>query len=334
MLRATSAAELVQRMHTCGAVAMSKALPTELIRSLSVGVGDVMRPILESRKRVCRLLASAAVERANATDGDLWELHADTLASEPIVTAYSDYQERSSGRIDFGLPWQPPFNDSELVADPHVLPLLYGMMGEDVELKAVRVVYALSGAPVQQFHRDGNDLFPEVEVEVRHQPGRHQPAYAANVFVPLIDMDNAGAGPTEFIFGSHGHRRPINATINAAHATLVGTFRTAAGVSDCRVVHRGLEHTLDTPRPMLMLIYGRRWWEDNHNYEKLDYMAGRESPAFARAIREKQCYSGDESKTLLLRRHRAADADPSERRRASFRRFVHSTFQWGGCALD
>ena len=314
---------LAEVMRACGVVGLQDALPRELIADLSVAVDSLMVPILESRETMCRILTAA--EKANVSDAEVWEHYEHSLSSEPLVTAYTDYHERSAGRIDFALPWRSPFDDSALVANSRVLPLLHNILGPGVELKALRVVYALPDAPAQSFHRDGGHLFPEVEA-------RDQPPYAANLFIPLIDMDDADAGPTEFEFGSHKHARDVNAQIGP-----LGAFRAAAGtavVSDYRVVHRGLAHSLERPRPIVMLIYGRSWWEDRDNYEKFEYMKAVETRAFERALKEKQCYGGEKDKVLLLRRHHAAGATLRERLRASFDRFVHDTFKQGGCELE
>lgn len=105
--------------------------------------------------------------------------------------------------------------------------------------------------------------------------GVHLPAYALNVFVPLVDLVDEN-GPTEFTLGSHMWGSVWADDEEAEEIFTGGGFRDevmrnvsrgSAYIADYRTIHRGTMNRSPHPRPVLMLIYGRRWWKDSTNYE-------------------------------------------------------------------
>mmetsp|Transcript_8693 Transcript_8693/g.27629 ORF Transcript_8693/g.27629 Transcript_8693/m.27629 type:complete len:432 (-) Transcript_8693:57-1352(-) len=293
---------LVHTMRRCGVVAVSPGVRPERIAELRVALDDeIMAPIVESRRRVRGAIRRALA--ANRTLEQIVRgAGGEQLCAEPVLASGAKYKERSPGRIDYMLPWQAPFNRTWLTVNPLVLPIISALLGDvelsagrGAELKSVHVVYALPHAPEQPWHRDQPILFDgedwddddaaaaqaaERHLLTQQRGGRrapahggkqaqapiwapYTPAFALNLFIPLVDTHSVQAGPTEFGLGTHRFR----STAFQSESTL--TFNEDAGhfiISDYRTVHRGLPNKLNTSRPMLMLVYGRGWWHDNFNY--------------------------------------------------------------------
>lgn len=114
--------------------------------------------------------------------------------------------------------------------------------------------------------------------------GAHMPPYGLNVFIPLIDVGE-DHGPTEMVLGSHmwsphwdtegtnenggqGGGGPILAHDVTKRFT---AKRGSVVIMDYRTVHRGTVNRSGAHRPVLMLIFGRPWWNDVVNYGVSDY---------------------------------------------------------------
>jgi hypothetical protein len=149
------------------------------------------------------------------------------------------------------------FADPQVFANPLIAGLLEDLFGDDVRMSAFSVVVSFPGAPPQHIHRDHPQLFPEGEL------GTVLPAYAINVAAPLIDVDLV-AGPTGFWPGSH---RWNNARLPSAETiTMMPLRRGDCLLLDYRTLHAGLANRASGPRPVLYMVYARRWFADEANY--------------------------------------------------------------------
>lgn len=261
--------QLAESPRKCGVATVNAVLPASLLDELKVAVDAELAPLLASRNRL----------RAALQDGDAslpWHGNA-SLQDELLLRSGDRYRERDAGRIDLLLPWSDPFNSTALVANPLILSTLEALLGADFELKSVHGLHALPGAPDQMWHRDAPLLWQGRGVHHPEPGGLVEPGFAANVFVPLTDVVDASCGPTEFALGSHlwgedwqgqWERCPKpTARRHEGAQVQFWTPRGSATISDYRTVHRGRQNQRQSPRTLLMLIYGRRWWMDPVNYD-------------------------------------------------------------------
>jgi ectoine hydroxylase-related dioxygenase (phytanoyl-CoA dioxygenase family) len=113
------------------------------------------------------------------------------------------------------------------------------------------------GAPQQHPHRDHDHLFPHPGVAT------NLPIYAVNVAVPLIDVDME-TGPTGVWLGSHRWGQRV--AVQANSMTALPLQRGDCMLLDYRTLHAGLANRSEWTRPVLYMVYARRWFFDDVNY--------------------------------------------------------------------
>jgi ectoine hydroxylase-related dioxygenase (phytanoyl-CoA dioxygenase family) len=128
------------------------------------------------------------------------------------------------------------------------------LLGHDMHLSNLTVVTAHPGATKQHAHSDHPVLFTE--------PGISPilPVYAINVAVPLVDVD-LEMGPTGVWLGSH-RSAPKVLTAPTANSLRRGD----AMLVDYRTLHAGLPNRSARVRPILYMVYARRWFFDHGNH--------------------------------------------------------------------
>lgn len=152
---------------------------------------------------------------------------------------------RGVNRHQMYLPFEPPFSDPALFADPTVLAVVEAVLGPDVECTYYGADTPFPGAEHQPAHQDGAPLFPDAD-------GLQLPPYAIALNVPLVDVDGDN-GPLECF---PGPGRPDDGAEPVRFTVLAGTCL----LRDTRVWHRGSPHVGTQPRPMLALLYTRPWY--------------------------------------------------------------------------
>ena len=135
-----------------------------------------------------------------------------------------------------------PFNTPQLYANPFVFPLVQDMLGEECILGSFGAITALPGAEDQHVHRDHPFLFHEEAIDTA------MPAYAVNVIVPLVDIDEHH-GTTRVWPGSHrvwaeGEARQLPSEDPVAP---VGSCM----LMDYRLLHGGTANHSEQVRPIL-----------------------------------------------------------------------------------
>ena len=162
-------------------------------------------------------------------------------------------QNRGPGRYYVTLPFQKPFADPAVYEDDDVLAIVEGLVGEEFVMCQLATDTPLLGSDFQEIHRDTPPLFPET--------GQETPPFQLAVNFPLIDVTQEN-GPFEVARATHmltkeeGMRR-----IQSGEAKLE-SIRLRAGdvmIRDVRGLHRGTPNRTETPRPMVVLGYSRRW---------------------------------------------------------------------------
>lgn len=177
-------------------------------------------------------------------------------------------------RYMFTLRLEPPFLDSALYANPRVLPIVRQLLGEDCVIQSVGAVCAYPGAPLQHVHRDHPHLFAEAG-----GLNAFLPPYALHVVVPLVDL-NEDTGTTALWEGSHRIRssREENRWSREELERLEGAVLPWPAVGDCyfmdfRLRHTGTANRSAHPRPIIYLVYSRRWFQDRKNYDVQEPLA-------------------------------------------------------------
>jgi hypothetical protein len=160
-------------------------------------------------------------------------------------------------RYDTTLRMTGAFGRPEVFANPLLLKFLRPLLGRDMRLNSFTAVASYPGAPQQQPHRDHDHLFP--------QPGvaTGLPVYAVNVAVPLIDVD-LETGPTGVWLGTHRSGQTV--AVQAKDVKASPLQRGDCMLLDYRTLHAGLPNRSGKARPILYMVYGRRWFFDDVNY--------------------------------------------------------------------
>jgi hypothetical protein len=223
----------------CGVVALHDALPLASVAGFRAAVERDLAPLVASRARVVDALTHAARNRMSLRA--LWSDEASPLREEVLFASGRHYRERNAGRIDLQLPFEGAYADAAFSANANVLGVLRALLGDELKLKSLHAVAALTqadGIEEQHWHRDTQQLFiddeqramdprsarsvaggdradgggaagaggagaPRFDEDVhRRFGGVHLPPYGVNVFAALRSVRKLD-GPTEFTLGSH-----------------------------------------------------------------------------------------------------------------------------------
>ena len=158
------------------------------------------------------------------------------------------------GRYDITLRMTGAFGRPEVFANGLLLKVVAPLLANDIHLSNLTVVVAYPGATKQHAHSDHPHLFSE--------PGICPilPVYAVNVAVPLVDVD-IEMGPTGVWLGSHRSEPEV------LHAPTACSLRRGdCMLLDYRTLHAGLPNRSERTRPIVYMVYARRWFFDHGNH--------------------------------------------------------------------
>lgn len=261
--------------QACGVVAIKSVIKNKNIYTMKKALDNYLQPLLKSRTNVRKIIKNGILRRLSLSD--IWK----SVENEIVLSTGSIFREVSEGRIDIDLPFELPYNDTEVIYNPLMYSILVRLLGGEFRLKFIRAVIALTesdGNGYQHWHRDTGVLFPndmyfhDNGVHNNHH-GVHLPPYAINFFINLEPLTSKN-GPTEFALGSHqaGELHVWDDTMQTKYDT--HRFFLPAGsvvIADYRTVHRGTINNDHAFRPLIMCVYGREWWSDVVNYGVGDY---------------------------------------------------------------
>ncbi|PYS81365.1 MAG: phytanoyl-CoA dioxygenase [Acidobacteria bacterium] len=162
-------------------------------------------------------------------------------------------QNRGLARFYVTLPFVAPFADPDVYEDDDVLAVVHGLIGEDAQLHQLATDTPLLGSEYQDVHRDAPPLFPET--------GRETPPFQLAVNFPLVDVTEE-RGPFEITKGTHMISREEGMRLIESGEVRLEPLLMKAGdvmIRDVRGLHRGTPNRTETPRPMVVLGYSRRW---------------------------------------------------------------------------
>lgn len=183
---------------------------------------------------------------------DAWNAAFQPLLQAAIMMEGDD-PNRGAGRYYVTLPFHGPWADPEVIDNDDIMAVVSELVGADGVMCQLASDTPVKGSEYQDLHRDTQLLFPET--------GAETPPYQLAVNFPLVDvtLDN---GPMEMAAGTHmlskeeGMRR-----IESGEAPLEKVLlnRGDVMIRDVRHIHRGTPNPSDTPRPMVVIGYSRRW---------------------------------------------------------------------------
>ena len=189
---------------------------------------------------------------------------------------FKEIASRNLERFDLRLdtvPGAADFVEKYIVSHPIVDSLLQKTLGSPDEINFdISVVYSRPGAVNQKWHADGSHQKGATDAGWDPKGWRTQlaSAYALCLFIPLIDLDSE-TGYTQFWPASHRHKDLIGfgPVAELAKATYDGMCPAGDGVwYDYRLLHRGIFNVSDKVRPVIQVIFKKKWYVERVNYGK------------------------------------------------------------------
>jgi ectoine hydroxylase-related dioxygenase (phytanoyl-CoA dioxygenase family) len=178
-------------------------------------------------------------------------------AFQPLLSAAiereGDDPNRGARRYYVTLPFHGLWADPEIIDNDAIMAVVAELVGADGVMCQLATDTPLKGSEHQDLHRDTQLLFPET--------GAETPPYQLAVNFPLVDV-TLERGPMEMAGGTHvlskadGMARVANGEIPLEPVFL---NRGDVMIRDVRHIHRGTPNLTDTPRPMVVIGYSRRW---------------------------------------------------------------------------
>ncbi len=234
-----------------------------------------------------RAVAPEVVERCRVAAVDLSEELRDKVRARgidpdgPNDFSFVGVHQRDPGRMDVRnhpAMGTEPFADEALGEAAPWMPVIKRMLGSDCRLLWKGFVVTEPGTADQAYHPDGPPVPREVweahEPEALKQRGA-LPPHCLTVFVPLVSLVDGSPGATKFLPGSHHEVLNVAALETEAEepgstggAGSPATLHVAEGdaiIFNNRVRHAGSANTSNSRRPLLYLVFGRKWYtEDVH----------------------------------------------------------------------
>lgn len=194
------------------------------------------------------------VEAVNQAFSPIWDAHQDAIRTDP---------NRGPMRHYIPLPYDVPFYDSAIHANPDLIAIVKTILGEDAQLTRYATDTPARGSVHQDWHGDVDVLFPE-------EPEYVPPPAVITVNFPLVDV-NEENGPLEVADGTH--RLPIQTAREQIERGEISGKPLCMKVGDIlirdpRCVHRGTPNNTDTPRPVAAVVFQRKWYRIHPHHRR------------------------------------------------------------------
>jgi hypothetical protein len=164
-------------------------------------------------------------------------------------------------RYMFAIDLEPPFLDPRLYANPFALSTIRSLLGDECVLDSFSAVVAYPGADDQHLHLDHSLLFDDASTSMALPP------YALTMVVPLVDLSEK-SGSTRLY--QKTDRPEPSLWSRWRGGTVVEAQRGACWLMDYRVAHCGTKNPSQVPRPILYLVYAKKWFTDAENFTARD----------------------------------------------------------------
>ena len=161
-------------------------------------------------------------------------------------------------RYMFAIELEPPFLDPRLYANPFAFALIRSLLGEEAVLDSFSAVVAYPGAANQHLHLDHSLLFTEEEAI-----SMAVPTYALTMVVPLVDLDER-SGSTRLFQKTARAEPSLWSMLRGGHH--IEAKSGSCWLMDYRLAHGGTKNPSQVPRPILYLVYARKWFTDAENF--------------------------------------------------------------------
>lgn len=178
-------------------------------------------------------------------------------AFEPLLESHIENhgttENRGSARYYVTLPFDRPFADEQIFADPDILAIVENLVGTDFVMCQLATDTPLIGSDYQPIHRDAPPLFPEIAEET--------PIFQLAVNFPLVDV-TAENGPFEVARRTHNVTKEKGLEMIESGNSKIEQILLGAGdvmIRDVRHLHRGTPNKTLVPRPMCVIGYSRKW---------------------------------------------------------------------------
>lgn len=184
-------------------------------------------------------------------------------AFDPLLQAKRDADppNRGANRFQMHLPFELPFADPILYANPTVLAVIDNLFGKDHILTYFASDTPFPGSDYQKVHLDCRLPFPEGPFGM--------PVYSVVLNTPLVDFTEEN-GPLEiWSNGTHMIAEPTDIERMAAKMPSVRLLPRTGSIllRDARMWHRGTPSHGTRSRPNVALVYSRGWFRfESHPY--------------------------------------------------------------------
>ena len=184
-------------------------------------------------------------------------------AFDPLLQAKRDADppNRGANRFQMHLPFEMPFADPLLYANPTVMAIVENLFGQDHILTYFASDTPFPGSDYQKVHLDCRLPFPEGPFGM--------PVYSVVLNTPLVDFTEDN-GPLEiWPNGTHMIAEPRDLERMAAKMKSVRLLPKTGSLllRDARMWHRGTPSKGERSRPNIALVYSRGWFRfESHSY--------------------------------------------------------------------
>ena len=201
---------------------------------------------------------------------DLIRLHHPEINIGKDVISFKEIGSRGNERFDLMLSSSKVREIIESRVVQHISPLVESILGSDEFDFDLSVVYSKPGAPDQGWHADGDHQRGAADIKWNIDGWKNHlsDAYALCVFIPLIDL-NDETGYTQFWPSSHQSRGLAGFGPVAQITQSMWNGKCNAGDAiwyDYRTMHRGIQNCSSKLRPVVQILFKRKWYTETRNY--------------------------------------------------------------------
>jgi len=190
-------------------------------------------------------------------------------AFDPLFDEFIARKGYNTGknRAQMFLPFQAPYNDDNIVANPIAMQIIDRVLGDDHRCIYFASDTPMPGADYQNVHCDVMPLFDDLSIPL--------PIYNLVLNIPLVDVTEEN-GPLEIWPGGTHHNADranhdtLDGSVNphlhivraAPYMPSVRVLMPAGSIviRDIRVWHRGTPNVSDDRRTNLAFIYAKSWY--------------------------------------------------------------------------